>query len=243
MRCGVVSDVNEGTLSPVGLFFGSIFGLKNFRPRSEAIVAVQPLDMVLCVDASGTMSHVMSSDAIPSGGTSDVPSAGSRWYALLAALNPFFTAVKQQNPTINVGLVVFGGMGPAGSAKNTSLPPAVVAQTFVDSTKYSRITSTLSSAGKLGLQGSTDITAGLRTAVDLLKTKGRSGAKTLIVLMSDGDQNTPRYTTAAPEVAAGEAAAFGATVHTMLIGPDDAEPRMRAIASIGGGEYIGRAAQ
>ncbi len=61
-----------------------------------------------------------------------------------------------------------------------------------------------------------------------------------ILVMSDGEHYTPNYTTDIPEIAAAEAAAAGISIHTLLIGPENASAQLQRISSIGNGRFYGQ---
>ncbi len=234
------SDSNNGTLEPIKLFFANLFGVSDFKPKSTAVLACRPIDIVICVDASGSMSRVIDGTTLPPGAVSDHPAPGSRWFDLLVALNVFLEGMQERNSLVRIGLVTFGGAGPVGTPKDLTLPPAVTEVSLVDSTGWSQTQTVLQGYGVLGLQGSTDISAGIRASTALLMSDTSNGMNRFIIVMSDGEQYTPYYAADIPEIAAAEAAALNISVHTLLIGPSSAGPQLVRVALAGNGQFYGQ---
>lgn len=72
----------------VGLFFGSVFGVGDFAPRSDAISAASVRDIALVLDRSGSMQ-------------------GARLTALIAAVNTFIDEIESTSPNSAISLTTY----------------------------------------------------------------------------------------------------------------------------------------
>ena len=202
-------------------------GRKTVDIVSQAKASTQPLDLILCLDASRSMAARSTDGKFPAGGgLNKPPLAGSRWFELKETVALFLNAMQLVNPNARIGLVTFGGgaseeiVQRTGKGVRSPLDDEFArldqALTLVISNEANQINDTLNSYGAdlpaLGL--GTSIIDGLQISLDSFDD---SPSSKHIILLSDGDQaavgNRP-----APINAAYDAADAGVIVHSISFG-------------------------
>ena len=96
----------------VNVFFSNILGAPDrVSITADATVSTRQVDIILCLDASRSMTRVSASDDFPPNGTTihEPPLPGSRWFELRETVALFLEAMQNTNPSARVGLVTFGG--------------------------------------------------------------------------------------------------------------------------------------
>lgn len=186
---------------PVNLFFGQLFGVKTFRPSSTATAGNLQTDIVLAFDRSHSMCFDTSgidwkyppgvpppNDSIKTPPTNP----GTRWQSLMRATNVFLGEVDNVPIPPRIGLITWASNidQTKFEYKLTGLTsPATTNEAPVGSTSAT-IKSKLDAKTNLPMLGATNMTAGLRTALDqLLAADDGKPRWRMIVLLSDGEWN------------------------------------------------------
>ncbi len=225
-------DDNSVT-GPVNLFMGNLLGTTSFQPVQFASATATNLDLCLVIDRSGSMSfdpletvynHPMAADLDGDGmwspgewAVGDPPPipGNARWNGLMLATGSFFNKLRATYSVERVGAVVF-----SSSAEYLS-----------DFTpNYALIENDMSN---ISPQGMTAIGEGIYLATDLFRfsTQHRPGAAKVMIVLTDGEENTGR-----PYLdAANYAASHGITMHAVAFSQAASVTTMDDIASIGGG--------
>ena len=110
------------------LFLAPLFGVDDFNTSPKSTVSYSPIDVVLCLDISRSMAWTVTNSRPPASvGTIHAPPVdGSRWLALVEAVNEFLEKAEAQSPSLRISLVTFGGgqrvrvESPLGFVKHTN---------------------------------------------------------------------------------------------------------------------------
>ena len=201
-------------------------GRKTVEIFSEAKASVQPIDLILCLDASRSMNRLpIAEKAFPPGGTTihEPPLPGSRWFELEETVDLFLTELRGINPNARVGLVTFGGGASqkaidkhgVESDLDHDLARLETSLTVVVSPGANAITETLASYGTdnpaLGL--GTSLYDGIELSVSAFDN---AASVKHIIMLSDGQQAA--VSRPEPLVAAEAAADQGIVIHTISLG-------------------------
>jgi len=207
----------------VNVFFSNILGAPDrVSITADATVSTRQLDIILCLDASRSMTRESATNEFPPGATSihEPPVPGSRWFELRETVALFLDAMRNTNPSARVGLVTFGG-GILNSPQIDSDLDLEAARfenelTVVIAEEIGDLVGTLDSYvtdfPALGL--GTSLFDGIEVSRGVFANAGNSSQH--IIMLSDGQQviaNRP-----GPVVAANAAADDGITIHTISFG-------------------------
>lgn len=230
----------------VNVFFSNILGAPDrVSITADATVSTRQVDIILCLDASRSMTRVSASDDFPPNGTTihEPPLPGSRWFELRETVALFLEAMQNTNPSARVGLVTFGGgkFDPDLLDSDLDLELArfeneltvVIAEEIGD--LVGTLDSYVTDFPALGL--GTSLFDGIQVSRTALANAGNSSQH--IIMLSDGQQvidNRPE-----PIVAADAAALDGITIHTISLGGDFGV--MSSIADATGGSNFSALSQ
>lgn len=220
----------------VNVFLSGFLGHKEtVEVTAESTASTGAVDIVLCLDASGSMNLLPESRNYPPGGSSvhEPPLPGSRWFAMLDVVGPFIESVKETNPNARVALVTFGG-GLTGRKIYTPIDEFYarreVPLTLVSSNDIEKISQTLDEYSDLPALGyGTSIYDGI---AESLKDFDDPAASRHIILLSDGSQAI-RDQRPDELVAAQDAVDNGVFIHAISFG--DTIRSLGIIAEMTGG--------
>ena len=207
--------INMDQVKPGGfpLFLAPIvFGTDSFNAPARSTTSFRPIDVVLCLDISRSMSRPPGSlTPLPGGGFNDPPVPGSRWLALVDSVELFLSRAQTQIPSLRVSLVTFGGgkfqavktpWDDTSSRVETDLEFIGAARNTIDDRM------TFITMNTLALL--TPIKEGITDATSVLTTQSDENANRVMILLSDG-----AATSGSPTAAAEAAGAEGITIHTI----------------------------
>ena len=236
----------------VPLFFGNILGKSNFTASHKAVAGQQEIDVCLCLDRSGSMLFDMSGtdwsyppnnprlSSFTAWGAqwrnhlSPPHPTNSRWAVLARAINDFYDEVQDFIPPPRTSLVTWGSSYTMPIAPSTVYQAATTNVPLSSATFQSQrtnVTMAISDLGGQPMMGSTNLSAGLDRAVQVLTGPGsRALTNKVIILFTDGQWNDGRH----PQLAAQDAKNAGITVHTVsMLTQQQAD--LAAVAQITGG--------
>lgn len=106
--------INMDQVKPEGfplLLAPLVFGTNSFNVSASSLVAYRPIDVVLCLDISRSMSQKVGGNGVPEGGVTQhaPPIPLSRWFGVIDSANQFLSRAEVQSPSLRVSLVTFGG--------------------------------------------------------------------------------------------------------------------------------------
>jgi Ca-activated chloride channel family protein len=242
---------------PVQTFFGPAFGHTQFVTSSDATAAQQEVEVVLCLDRSGSMLFDMTGTeySYPSGnpllssftawGTtwryhlSPPHPTNSRWAKLSGAIDVFLSEVDLMTYKPRTGLVTWGSDYTMPIAPSTFFPKTQIdfnlpaSASFNWTTNRSSIKSAISARTTKPMMGGTNLSAGLDQAVTVLQgANARPLSNKVIILLTDGQWNDGRD----PQLSANDARNAGITVHTVSM-LTASQPILQDIANTTGGRY------
>ena len=242
----------------VPLFFSGVFGKTDFSPGYQATAGQQEVEICLCLDRSGSMTFDMTGEeysfapsnpllikSLKSMGTlwqnmlSPPHPTASRWAALQRAINVFLTEVGQLSTPPRTALVTWGSdcelpVKPytqyKAFTKELDLPAS---GSFSWTANAAAIETVVNGLGAGTIMGSTNLSAGLDAAVDVLRGPNNNKlASKVVVLLTDGEWNEGRD----PMLAAYDARAKGIIVHCVSM-LTSSQPILQQIAETTGGRY------
>jgi Mg-chelatase subunit ChlD len=216
---------------PVQLFVPGFLGVATAEVRMAARSTQVELDIALAIDRSGSMAFRANQVAsLPTGWTSGAPlPAGwtfghqapnpSRWVDTVAGIQVFLDELGASPQLEHVALTTYS----SSATVNLNL-----------TTNYSSIMSRLGTYTNSFQSGQTNIGGGLRSANNaLLHSSNRPWAVKVVVLMTDGIENTgPNSVTEARTLAS-----RGIMIFTVTFAQEANQTRMRQVASAGGGKH------
>ena len=249
---------NSAANPAIPLFFSRIIGQGGFTPSEQTTAGQQEVEICLCLDRSGSMGFDMTGDdysfasnnpllvkALKPLGTvlqnmlSPPHPTASRWAALNGAIDVFVSEIDTLNTPPRTALVTWASetalpISPYTLYQDASidlkLPPP---GNFSWATNSVAIQNVVTSLGTQPLWGSTNLSAGLDTAVQVLNgSNNNKFASKVIVLLTDGEWNEGRN----PAAAALDARAQGMIVHCVSM-LTTAQPILQQIAETTGGRY------
>lgn len=226
--------LNNSPSGSVGLFFGAVFGKRDFELTRTASAVRMDRDVAIVVDRSSSMKLYTdeSGGAISSGDWRfcTIPQPRSRWAALSEAVRVFVQDLGSGPQDLRVGLISYASDGTWCSVTNKRV---TVDQDLA--TNLGLVVSGMNVISGTNFNGMTDIAAGIDTGVTQLTTasNARPFAQKTIVLMTDGVQTAGR----SPLDAARDAANAGCIIYTVTFGDDADQDTMRQVAQITGGKH------
>ena len=248
---------DDAATKPIKLFFAPALGHDDYSTASSAVASQQDVEVVLCLDRSGSMLFDMSGVAwvypTPNPNLSSWTYWGttwryhlsppepteSRWAILANAVDLFLDEVGSLDPQPRTSLVTWGSdyqmpISPYTDYVSAQIDYALPSRLSHNwSQNKSGIQSAISNLGSIPMMGGTNLSAGLDEAVSVLSGAGASSlSNKVVILLTDGEWNYGRD----PVQAAQDAADAGVTVHTITMLSNDAST-MRQIANATGGKY------
>lgn len=230
----VGSRTGSSLTGGVDLFFGRAIGTADFQPQLTTTVVRLDRDICLVLDRSSSMKFpVTANDAtyvLSTDGYCNPPAVGTRWMALVDAVNAFITGVNETPTRELIGLVSY--------SSNISVCGAWNEQSTIERPLMHDYASTQSAINALttgGFNGMTNISAGIDSAVSVLteRDRARPFAYKTMILFTDGNHNEGR----SPILAAADAAAQGIAIHTITFSVGANQADMQAVAAATGGMH------
>ncbi len=222
----------------VPIFMGSLVGQSTKSVSAEAVSTYPPLDIVLCLDASRSMTRYPNGNGGP-GEFNAPPEPGSRWHKLTETVDQFLTQVANVNPYARIGLVTFGG------GYLDADPPSPLDADFArtelnfqlaDVSDAKQVMDSYLAHPRLGL--GTYIYDAIEHSELLLKNHGNRRAVRAVILLSDGQQATQEPNKRpAPHLAVQWTKAKGIPIHTINF-QDKPNPALDAVANETGGASL-----
>lgn len=242
---------------PVQTFFGPAFGHTQFVTSSKATAAQQEVEVVLCLDRSGSMLFDMTGvdysypsnnpllSSFTSWGTtwryhlSPPHPTNSRWARLSGAIDVFLAEADTMTYKPRMALVTWGTdytmpIAPGTFFPRTQIDYALPASTgFNWSTNRTSIEAAIDARTVRPMMGGTNLSAGLDQAISIFQgTNSRPLSNKVIILLTDGQWNDGRD----PQLAANDARNAGITVHTVSM-LTSSQAVLSSIANTTGGRY------
>jgi Ca-activated chloride channel homolog len=243
----------------IPLFMGNILGRSSFNPRLESKSGQRILDIVLCLDRSGSMQWDMTgasgSYAQPHPNLVDFTDWGedwqyrlspahptqSRWAALSSAAGEFFSEMESQGIDPRVSLVTWASDYTLDDPFNETWSAATVDEPFSArpfSEQRDRIVGRIQQLGSSRMMGMTNLAAGIDLAVShVTGTSGRPFANKIVVVFTDGEHNQGRD----PILAAQDARDAGVVLHAVTLLSGTAADNMAVIATTANGRSFSAA--
>lgn len=219
----VTADRTQGsTAGAVNLFFGKLLGVQDFEPTEVATVIRGDRDVMLVIDASGSMMSKLDSQDYPTGCDASTPPHPtlSRWALVRQSLDLFLNVLANTAPEEQVGLVTYG-------------TNATFHQTLTND--YNLISAPIDAIGSAPISGWTNLGEGLLFGQTYLTTvpESRFYAARTIVLLTDGQPNVGPD----PIDEATACKDKNIVVHTISFSDFADQAMMQEIADITGGDY------
>lgn len=206
----------------VKLIFGKMLGAQAFQPTEVATVMRGDRDVMLVIDASGSMMSRLDSHDYPAGCSGSTPPHPtlSRWAILRQALDIFLDVLDGTSPDEQVGLVTYG-------------TNAAFHQTLTED--YEEISDPIDDIGSDPISGWTNLGEGLSFGRSYLTTvpERRFYAARTIVLLTDGQPNVGPDPVAEALICKNDKV----IVHCVSFSDFANQSVMQQIASITGGDY------
>ncbi|MCA9111247.1 MAG: VWA domain-containing protein [Planctomycetaceae bacterium] len=240
----LMSDANPTGSAP--LFFGRLFGLRNFTPQRVSTASYFEQEVCLVIDRSHSMCFDLTGPAWsypptmptdPDEVAFPPEDVGSRWATLEDAVDLFLTIVSGVNPAPRISLVTW-----ASEMGNTTYEytvtgetsPAVRYEVPLSGSSYSDISAALTARGNHLMIGGTNMSAGMEAGIDVLTGPDvRPNAQVTMVLMSDGQWNQGSN----PVQTANDARKEGIIIHTVSFLDAADQQDMQKIATRTGGRH------
>lgn len=224
----------------VPLFFGGVFGIRQFEPTRSAVAASTEVEICFAIDRSHSMCFDLTGvDWSYPPGTPRNPDpvafpphpTHSRWASLANAMRSFVTITDNQEPKPRVAMVTWASKitqaNYEGRLTKTNSP-----EVFVDiplTTNLKELNQAINGRSEKVMLGATNMAAGIDEARKILNaTKStRPYAQRIIILMTDGLWNQGR----SPLLAAQDAASEGIVIHSVSLLPrkGDITPQVSSI--------------
>lgn len=236
---------NNTANGSIGLFFGPVFGQRDFTPERVSIAAHLDQEIALVIDRSHSMCFDMTGvDFSYPYGTPTRPdpvcyppnSTKSRWAALDTAINTFLTAASTTSTPPRVSMSSFGS-----DITLSSYEGRLTGRTFpalerdVELTAdYDAVRQVISNRGDDVMLGATNLSGGMDDARAILTGPNvRPLAKKVMIVFTDGQWNAGRN----PIDAANDAKAEGITIHTVTFLKAE-QSTMQTVAETTGGQHL-----
>lgn len=248
---------NGSTFGSVNTFFGPALGQPAFQTSHRATAGQQEVEVVLCLDRSGSMCFDMTGTdySYPSNnpnlinftnwGTtwqyylSPPHPTRSRWANLADAINVFLTEAGSFTYPPRTALVTWGSAYTYPISPGTFFPDSTVDYAlpsdynYVWNTNKNAIQNAIVTKTNNPMCGGTNLSAGLDAARGVLQgANSKPLSNKVIILLTDGQWNNGRD----PIAAAQDAAAAGMTVHTVSM-LTSSQAVLSQIAATTGGQY------
>ena len=227
----------------VPLFFGSLFGLREFTPQRASTAAYFDQEICLVIDRSHSMCFDLTGIAwsYPAAVPTDPDevayppdSVESRWAALEESIDLFLSIASGVSPPPRVALVTWASEMDETTyeAELTGLTsPAVTTDVPLGNDGFSQVQKAVHDRGEHPMIGATNMAAGIDAGVQVLTSNAvRPFSQRTMILMSDGRWNNGRD----PIEAAHDARQQGVMIHTIAFLDAD-QDTMQQVASITGG--------
>jgi len=219
----------------------TVFGVPSFVPRGAATRAVPHLEIVLCMDASRSMTLKLNSSKFPrGGGYQKPPLPGSRWMEIIDSVQGFLDVIEARYPSARVSLVTYGGGTTFPNPKYRSKldeEPARIETSLLPTNERDKITAVMHSYATdyIALAYGTEPNEGIRASLEVLATsQNRDNVQQAIILLGDGlspktDEN----------IAIDWARDAGVSIHSVLVSnSSNAVSQLKAYAQGTGGVFI-----
>lgn len=239
-------DVNMTTGSPSGsipLFFAPLLGTNDYAPKNTAVAGFVQNAIVLCLDRSHSMCFDMSGvDWVYPANTPPWPQAytspprnGSRWINLTNAVKDFLDVLDDYNHNPPVGMVTWGSDISPSVWYGVKIPKfnAVDIDVQISTSTSGSINSALNGRGQKMIQGSTNMSAGMAAARDVLANYTPTlPVNRVMILVTDGEWNQGSD----PVTTASTLAAKNIKCHTIGLLTNDPGNVLQQISTITGGK-------
>ena len=180
--------------------FGKMLGQSKYQLSQIAVASQYEQQVVLCLDRSHSMCFDLTGIdwVYPNGLTlpsaqDEPPQPGSRWASLELAITNFLQALTDSSYPPEVSLVTWGSDTTVSVWENFNGVMTEVKKDFkameVDEKltfDYKKISKAVTKRGDQVMPGSTNMSAGLDGAIDVLNASKKPLAKKTIILMTDG---------------------------------------------------------
>ncbi|MFN8707699.1 MAG: VWA domain-containing protein [Planctomyces sp.] len=248
---------NNALFGSVPTFFGPAFGQPGFATSQQATAGQQDVEVMLCLDRSGSMLFDMNGTdwSYPSNnpnlstftawGTtwqyhlSPPHPTASRWAILANAVNIFLQEAGQFPNPPRAGLVTWGSAYTMPIAPSTFYPASTTDHALPSFTGFSwnsnvtSIQNAINTRTANPMMGGTNLSAGLDMAVAQFSgANSRPLSNKVVILLTDGQWNDGRD----PLLAAADARAAGITVHVVSM-LTSTQAVLQQVASTTGGHY------
>lgn len=215
--------------------FGSIAGVDNIHVQQSATAAHVTRDICLVLDRSGSMAWDLSGInwSYPPGRDycTDPHPSHSRWAAMMTAVDVFIDELEATQQEEKLALVTY-------SSRSNNCDRRVSSSDINEwlTFNYQNVESDLDWLSRRPIIGGTAISAGIDDAVEVLTDSSRTRrfADKMIVLLTDGHENSGRSSLNAADDAASE----NITIHTITFSSGADEDRMEEVAERTGGEHF-----
>ena len=243
----------------IPLFFSGIVGKTAFTPSHQSTAGQQEVEVCICLDRSGSMTFDMTGEDYSFAPNNPLlvkqknygelwqnmlspphPTA-SRWAALDGAIDVYLSEVSKRATPPRTAMVTWGSdytmpVKPytefLASTRDVTLPAP---GNFDWSTNRAAIQSRVAALGANPMMGGTNLSAGLDTAVAVLKgANSNKFSSKVVILLTDGEWNEGRD----PMLSAFDARADGIIVHCVSM-LTQSQPVLQNIADTTGGRYWG----
>ena len=240
----LMSDANSTGTAP--LFFGSLFGLRDFSPSRTSTAAYFEQEVCLVIDRSHSMCFDLSGTAwqYPAGTPTDPDEVAhpphdtdSRWATLEDAVDLFLNIVNGVTPAPRIALVSWASEMDESTYEYSVTgvtSPVVTYEVPLAGSSYSDISNSLHSRGDQIMIGATNMSEGMLAGINVLTGPDvRPNAQLAMVLMSDGQWNQGQN----PNMVAQQARKKGIIIHTISFLDAADQQDMKKIATITGGRH------
>lgn len=210
--------VDPSASSDLPVFFGGLLGKDSVHISAESVSSIEPIEVVICLDASRSMNRLANGRRSPKGNNVP-PEAGSQWFALIETVDNFLDEVRKRSSRTRVSLVTFGGglKSRVPSPLDADHVRRELPLHFVGSSKIVNKLVSYNNHPALGF--GTFIYDAIEESTDVLIETGNPRARKMIILLSDGNQFTGRGKKAdprpAPVVATARAVDQRIEIHTI----------------------------
>ena len=255
----VNAAAGNGALHPaIPLFFAKATGVPTFSPSIQTTAGQQEVEVVLCLDRSGSMLFDMSGvdyEYPPNNPNLSTFTAwgwiwqnhlspphpvNSRWAVLARAVDLFMDESGYYTPPPRVSLVTWSsnytmpispGTQYLAATVNVALP-SIGGHSW--SSNRQAVLAAVSNLGSKPMMGATNLSAGLGRAAQVLGgNNANSFSNKIIILLTDGEWNEGR----GPLAAAIDARNAGITVHCITVLTAH-QPDIQQVALLTGGRYF-----
>jgi len=218
---------------PVTLLMGNILDTDVFQPTFESIAVNMDRDICMVVDRSGSMNFLIQNNSIPEGtNVCEHPHPSlSRFAALHNAFGVFIAELDKTVQQEQLGLASYSSRGSSCGLE------------FTDSSVEARLDQDFGASQAAmdrmlnnPVLGATNITAGVRTGIDILidRSRSREFAKRTMVVLTDGVFNRGGD----PVETAPRAVREEITIHTITFSDAANQTDMQELATATGGKHF-----